>query len=161
VETANRLVSGTTSIPVGGPGRPRLAAVGTLVSVEGLGLGLSVGILKGIKLVALDVLGNWIGSFKDGISHGSLVGITIGAAVDVVETEGFTQRPGDDSDGEPDGDPLTIEAVVDVENWLGNLSDESRTDGVLDDSLVGITIGAAVGVVETEGFTNRPGDDFW
>jgi hypothetical protein len=107
------------------------------------------------------VLGNWIASFKDGVSHDSLVGITIGAAVGVVETGGFTQRPWDD----PDGDPITTEAVVDVDNWLGNLSDEFRTDGVLDGSLVGITIGAAVGVVdtksvaETEGFTNRPGDD--
>jgi hypothetical protein len=121
--------------------------------------------LKGLKILASDVLGNCLGSFKDGVSHGSLVRITIGAAVGVVETEGLTQFPGDESNGEPDGDPITIEAAVDVYTWICNLSDESMTDGVLDVSLVGIIIGAAVGVVETkgvvetEGFTNRPGDD--
>jgi hypothetical protein len=103
--------------------------VGTLVAVKGLPLGLSVGILNGLKLVALDV-----------------------------ETEGFTR---DYSDGEPNGNRIT----VDVDSGLGNLSGESRTDRVLDGSLVGITSVAAVGVVategvvETEGFTDRPGFD--
>jgi hypothetical protein len=127
VATANFLASGTTSIPVGGPGRPRFAAVGTLFAVKGLAMGLSVGILNGLRLVASDV-----------------------------ETEGFTR---DDSHSDPDGNPIT----VDVDTVLGNLSDESRTDGVMDGSLVVITIGAAVGVVategvvETKGFTDRPG----
>jgi hypothetical protein len=129
VARANRLASGTISIPVGGPGRPRLAAVGTLVAVKGLALGSSVGILNRLKLVASDV-----------------------------ENEGFTR---DDSDGEPDGNPIT----VDVDNGLGNLGDESRTDWVLSGSLVRITIGDEVGVVATEGvvvtegFTDRPGVD--
>jgi hypothetical protein len=131
VATANRLASGPTSLPVWGSGRSHLAAVGTLVDEKGLNLGCY---------------------FKARISDGSLVRITIGAAVgvektynpseitirapvDVVETEGFTNRPEDASDG----DPITIGAAVVVE----------ETE---------ITIGAPVDVVETEGFTNRPVD---
>jgi hypothetical protein len=39
------LASGTTSLLAGEPGRPRLVTPGTLVSVNGLGLGYSDGIL--------------------------------------------------------------------------------------------------------------------
>jgi hypothetical protein len=131
VETANRLAYFPPSIHVGGPGRSRLAAIGTSVDVKGLSL---------------------VCSFKAGVWDGSLVvitigagvgvdetnkpsGITIGAPVDVVETEGFTKRPGDASDGEP----ITTGAAVVVE----------ETE---------ITIGSPVYLVETEGFTNLPVD---
>jgi hypothetical protein len=77
---------------------------------------------------------------KVGITIGAAVGveetdnpsvIIIGAPVDVVETEGFKNRPGDSLDGGPATGPPNPS---------------------------GITIGAPVDVVETEGFTKRPGD---
>jgi hypothetical protein len=131
VATANRLASVPPSIHVGGPGRSRLAEVGTLVDVKGISLGCS---------------------FKAGVWDGSLVGkpigaavgvedtykpsgITTGAPVDVVETEGFTNRPGEASDGEA----ITTGAAVVVE----------PTE---------ITSGVSVDMAETEGFTNRPVD---
>jgi hypothetical protein len=198
---ANRLASGTTSIPVGGPGSPRLAAVGTLVAVKGLSLGLSVGILNGLKLVASDVetegltrddsdgdpdgnpitvdvdngLGNLSDEFRtDGVLDGSLVGITIGAAVGVateglvategftdrpgadsdgefngvVETKGFTNRPGDGSGGESDGEPRTIGAAVELDTE-GSTNRLVGSSDVLP-SPTEITIGASVDVVDTE-----------
>jgi hypothetical protein len=105
---------------------------------DGSLIGTTISALEGLKKGASDVLGAWVctlcehrvtddsktawflpwGSFKSGVSEGSLVGITIGAVVgveetnkprgitieapvDVVETEGFTNRPRDASDSEP------------------------------------------------------------
>jgi hypothetical protein len=120
---ANRLASGTTSIHVGGHGRPRLSAVATLVAVNGLGLRLSVGILK--ETVGVVETTECFTTCPEDDSDGGVVetaGVvettdlttrpeddSVGGVVetaDVVETtECLTPRPEDDSDGDSDGEP--------------------------------------------------------
>jgi hypothetical protein len=169
----NRLASGTTSLHVGGPGHLRLAAVGTLVAVNGLGLGLSAGILKALKPVASEVVGNWLGSLKVGVLDGSLVGTTIGAEVDVVETAGVVEtteclvtRPEEDSGGgvvENTGVVETTECLTTRpdDDSDGEPDGEGLVQSPEDDSdrrEVGVV--ETAGVVETtECLTTRPKDD--
>jgi hypothetical protein len=128
--------------------------------------------LKGLNLGVSDVLGTWFetpcdprvtdeiktawflpwGSSKDVVSDGRLVGIFIGAAFS-----------GEDTDN-PSG--ITIGDLVDVletKGFTNRPRDASDGGPITIGAAVGveetdITIGAPVDMVETEGFTNRPGD---
>jgi hypothetical protein len=67
--------------------------------------------------------------------------------------KGFTNRPGDGSDGESDGDPITIEAAV-------KLDTDGSTNRLVGSSDVlpnptKITIGTSVYVVDTDGSTKH------
>jgi hypothetical protein len=94
VATANRLASGTTSLLAGEPGRPRLVTPGTLVFVNGLGLGYSDGILD-IRL-EVDCDSNFSGAGYDGEPDSNVADMTIRLEVDSDST---------DSDGGHDGEP--------------------------------------------------------
>jgi hypothetical protein len=92
------------------------------------------------------------GSSKDGVPDCSLVRITIGAVVGVEDTYNPSR--------------ITIGALVDVvetECFTNRPGDASDGEPITIGAAVGVdetetTIGAPVDVVETEGFTNRPMD---
>jgi hypothetical protein len=106
VAIAKRLASGTTLLLAGEPGRPRLVTPGTLVFVNGLGLGYSDGILD-IRL-EVDCDSNLSGAGYDG-EPGS----------DVAETS----IPSDGYDGEPDIDVANMAIRLEVD------SDSKDSDG--------------------------------
>jgi hypothetical protein len=91
---SKRLASGTTSLLAGEPGRPRLVTPGTLVSVTGLGMGYSDGILD-IRL-EFDCDSNFSGAGYDGDPDSDVADMTIRLEVDSDST---------DSDGGHDGEP--------------------------------------------------------
>jgi hypothetical protein len=75
VAIAKRLASGTTSLLAGEPGRPRLVTAGTLVFVNGLGLGCSDEILD-IRL-EVDCDSNFSGAGYDGEPDSDVAETTI------------------------------------------------------------------------------------
>jgi hypothetical protein len=179
VATENRLASGPTSLPIGGGGRSRLAAVGPLVEASGD--------VKGLNLLASYMMSTWVdtpcdsrvtvgfvnGSSDDGDLDENLIGITVG---ENGALKGLNLGTSDVL-GTWVGTPCDPRVPDDFETaWF--LPWGSSKDGALDGNLVGITPGAAIGVeetaspsgitigaevdvVDTEGFTNRPRESLY
>jgi hypothetical protein len=149
------LASGTTSLLAGEPGRPRLVTPGTLVSVNGLGMGYLDEILD-IRL-EVDCDSNFSGAGYDGEPDSDVADMTIRLEVDsdstdsdgghngepdsdVAETtipsEGECAGKTDRYDGEPDSDVAETSIPSD-----GEYAGETNGDGAE------INIGVAVGTI--------------
>jgi hypothetical protein len=141
VGIAKRLSSGTKSLLAGEPGRPRLVTPGTLVFVNGLGLGYSDGIPD--SRLEVDCDSNFSAAEYDGEPGSEVAETTI---------------PSDGYDGEPDIDvaDMTIRLEVDSDST----DSDGGHDGEPESDVAKMTIpsgGEYAG--KTDGYDGEPNSD--
>jgi hypothetical protein len=131
IAIAKRLASGTTSLLAGEPGRPRLVTPGTLVFMNGLGLGCEGYDGELDSDVAEGKTDGYDGELDSDVAETSIPSDGCEGETDIGKTDGYDgELDSDVAEGKTDGYDGELDSDVDgYEGELDSAVAEGKTDG--------------------------------